>query len=180
MMTNDCEACGFVDAAVTMEDAVVALRGFGRRYRAPLTRFLPGEDGDAILRERPQPAVWSALEYAGHVGQVFRNYNDWVRRALVEDDPVIEAPTPDEAVEAEWCNEADPVEVAGAIAERAEALAATLEAVPEDATHRCHVRRGEHRSVIFTARRAVHEGNHHLLDIGRGLRAVRQRARGTS
>lgn len=176
--SNDCEACGFVDEAMDMTDAVAALRGLGRRYRAPLTRFLPGEDGDALLRERPEPAVWSALEYAAHVGEVFRNYDTWVRRSLVEDDPVVEAPTPDEAVEAGRCNEADPAEVAGAIATHAEALAATLEAVPEDAWHRVHVRRGQRRSVLFTARRAVHEGNHHLLDIGRGMRAVRQRLRG--
>jgi hypothetical protein len=175
--SNDCEACGFVDVAVSMADAVAALRGFGRRYRAPLTRFLPGEDGEAVLRERPQPEVWSALEYAAHVGEVFRMYDEWVRRSLVEDDPVIDAPTPDEAVEAGRFNETDPVAVADAIAAHAETLAATFEAVPEEAWHRSHLRRGQHRSVLFTARRAVHEGNHHLLDIGRGMRAVRQRAR---
>ncbi len=178
-LSNDCEACGFVDEAVTMDDAVAALRGHGRRYRAPLTRFLPGEDGDALLRERPETGVWSALEYAGHVSEVFRTYDEWVRRSLMEDHPVIEAPTPDEAVEAGRCNEADPVAVADTIAAHAEALAATFEgAAPED-WHRSHVRRGEHRSVLFTARRAVHEGNHHLLDIGRGMRAIRQRARDT-
>ena len=174
---NDCDECGFVDESVTMADAVAALRGFGRRYRAPLTRFLPGEDGDAVLRERPGPGVWSALEYAAHVGEVFRNYDEWVRRSLGEDDPVIVAPSPDEAAEAGRYNEADPAAVADAIAQHADALAATFEGVPEDAWDRGHVRRGQHRSVLFTARRAVHEGNHHLLDIGRGMRAVRQRAR---
>jgi hypothetical protein len=178
MLSNDCEACGFVDEAVSMDDAVAGLRGFGRRYRAPLTRFLPGEDGDALLRERPQPGVWSALEYAGHVSEVFRNYDEWVRRSLAEDTPVIEAPTPDEAAEIGRFNEADPVEVADAIAAHAEALAATFDAVPVDAWSRGHVRRGEERSVLFTARRAVHEGNHHLLDMGRGMRAIRQRRRG--
>ncbi len=176
-LTNDCEACGFVDEAVTMADAVAALRGYGRRYRAPLTRFLPGEDGDALLRARPQVGVWSALEYAGHVGEVFRWYDEWVRRSLVEDAPVIEAPTPDEAVEAGRFNEADPAATADAIAAHAEALAATFEGVAAEDWQRCHVRRGQRRSVLFTARRAVHEGNHHLLDIGRGMRAIRQRHR---
>ncbi|MDP8953463.1 MAG: DinB family protein [Actinomycetota bacterium] len=178
-LTNDCEACGFVDEAVTMDDAVVALRGFGRRYRAPLTRFLPGEDGDVVLRERPAPGVWSALEYAAHVGEVFRWYDEWVRRSLEEDDPVIDAPTPDEAAEEGRYNEGDPVAVADAIAAHAEVLATTFEGVAAEDWHRCHVRRGQRRSVLFTARRAVHEGNHHLLDIGRGMRAVRLRARGT-
>jgi hypothetical protein len=35
------------------------------------------------------------------------------------------------------------------------------------------LRRGQERSARLSARRAVHEGSHHLLDIGRGLRAVR-------
>lgn len=174
LLSNDCDECGHVDDALSMAEAVAKLRGFGRRYRAPLTRFLPGEDGDVLLRERSEPGTWSALEYAAHVSEVFHNYDHWVLRSLEEDDPVIDAPTPDEAVEAGRFNEADPAEVAGAIAAHAEALAATLEAVPEEAWGRCHVRRGEHRSVLFTARRAVHEGNHHLLDTGRGMRTVRE------
>ena len=176
-LRNDCEECGFSDDAVTMADAVAALRGFGRRYRAPLTRFLPGEDGDVVIRERPEPGVWSALEYAAHVGEVFGWYDEWIRRSLAEDEPVIVAPTPDEAAEAGAYNQADPTAVAHAIAACAEVLATTLEGIPEDAWSRCHVRRGQSRSVLFTARRAVHEGNHHLLDIGRGMRAVRQRRR---
>ncbi|MBV8160394.1 MAG: hypothetical protein JO265_05670, partial [Acidimicrobiia bacterium] len=59
-----CDECGFVYAEVSPDDAVLRLRSLGRRYRAPLTRFLAGEDGDAILRRRPEPGVWSALEYA--------------------------------------------------------------------------------------------------------------------
>ena len=177
-LRNDCEACGFVDEAVDMADAVGALRGFGRRYRAPLTRFLPGEDGDALLRQRPEPGVWSALEYASHVNEVFRNYAEWVHRSLVEDDPVVEAPTPDEAAAAGRFNEADPAAVADAIAAHAEALAVTFEGVPVDSWHRGYIRHGELRNVLFSARRAVHEGHHHLLDIGRGMRAVRQQHRG--
>ncbi len=175
--SNDCGECGFVDEPVSMEEAIAKLRGFGRRYRAPLTRFLPGEDGDVLLRTRPTPEVWSALEYAAHVSEVFEWYDRWVRRSLEEDDPVIDAPTPDEAAEAGHFNERDPSVVADAIAAHAESLADTFEGVPEEAWSRCHVRRGEHRSVLFTARRAVHEGAHHLLDIGRGLRAVRERGR---
>jgi hypothetical protein len=178
--SNDCDECGFVDEVLSLDEAISRLRGFGRRYRAPLTRFLPGEDGDALLRTRPAPEVWSALEYAAHVGEVFAWYDEWVRRSLAEDDPVIDAPTPDEAAEAGAYNERDPVLVAEAIAVNAEALAATFEGVPEEAWSRCHVRRGQPRSVLFTARRAVHEGSHHLLDIGRGMRALREQLRGGS
>ncbi|MGI9120465.1 MAG: DinB family protein [Acidimicrobiales bacterium] len=175
--SNDCEECGFTDKAVRMADAVVELRRFGRRYRAPLTRFLPGEDGDALVRVRPAPGVWSALEYAAHVRDVFAGYHGWVGRSLVEDAPVVGGPTPDEVAEAGRYNDLEPAAVTDELAGNAEALAATLEAVPEEEWPRAHLRGGQRRSVLFTARRAVHEGNHHLLDIGRGLRGVRDRAR---
>ena len=73
-------------------------------------------------------------------------------------------------------NEQDPGGVAEGVEARADALAATLARVPDDGWDRVGIRRGEERSVLFTARRAVHEGNHHLLDIGRTLRAVRSSA----
>ena len=172
--TGRCEECGFSDDSVGPADAVAALRKFGRRFRAPLTRFLPGEDGDALLRQRPEPGVWSALEYAAHVRDVYTWYEALVRKALVEDRPTVEGPDQDEEAEAGRYNEQDPGTVAGELEANAERLAATLEAVPEGGWERVYVRRGNERTVLFTARRAVHEGNHHLLDIGRVLRTVRE------
>ena len=172
--TNDCEECGFSDWSVGPAEVVAALRKFGKRYRAPLTRFLPGEDGDALLRQRPAPGVWSALEYAAHVRDVFSWYDERVRRSLTEDEPSYTGPDPDEAAEAGRYNEQDPGTVVAQLAANAEKLAATLEGLPEDAWNRVHLRRGQPRTVLFSARRAVHEGNHHLLDIGRGLRTVRE------
>ena len=64
--------------------------------------------------------------------------------------------------------------MADALAANAERLAATLEAFPDDGWGREYIRRGYLWTVLFTARRSVHEGNHHLLDIGRGLRKVRE------
>jgi len=49
-----------------------------------------------------------------------------------------------------------------------------LEALTPDQWERAGTRDGEHRTVLDLARRGVHEGTHHLLDIGRVLRAVRQ------
>jgi hypothetical protein len=168
-----CAECGLDSESLSIPEAITAIRGFGRRYRAPLTRLLAGED-DSVLRARPAPATWSALEYAAHVRDVLGWYEGWVRRTLVEDRPVLEGPgTPDEAAAAGRYNEQDPVAVVDELAARAEALASTLEAVPDGAWDRIGLRRGQERSVATTARRAVHEGSHHLLDIGRGLRTVR-------
>ena len=169
-----CEECGFEYESLAPADVPAAVRAFARRYRAPLTRFLPGEDGDSLLRQRPEPTVWSALEYAAHVRDVFASYAGWIPQCLTEDRPVLEGPRPDDLAEQRRYNDDDPAVVADALAANAEQLAAVLEAVPDDGWDRVGLRRGEERSVLFTARRAVHEGSHHLLDIGRVMRAVRE------
>lgn len=175
-----CEECGFSYEDLAPADIPAAIRSFGRRYRAPLTRFLPGEDGDALVRQRPAPTTWSALEYAAHVRDVFGNYARWIEQTLVEERPVLEGPGPDQLAADGHYNDADPVEVADGVAANAERLAAVVEAVPDDGWDRVGLRRGEERSVILSSRRAVHEGSHHLLDIGRGLRAVRDQGKGSS
>jgi hypothetical protein len=172
-----CEECGFDYEALDQADVPAALRSFAKRYRAPLSRFLPGEDGDALVRRRPAPDTWSALEYAAHVRDVFAAYDGWIGRCLTEDRPVLDGPTPDALATERRYNEEDPAAVAEAVAANAERLATTVEAVPAGGWDRIGLRRDEERSVLFTARRAVHEGSHHLLDIGRGLRAVREQRR---
>ncbi len=167
-----CPECGLEFEAMPVDEAVTALRGFGRRYRAPLTRLLPGED-ESVLRARPAPETWSALEYAAHVRDVFDSYAGWVRLVLAEEQPTLEGLSPDEAVVARAYNTQVPAVVVTELADRAEGLATTFESVPDDGWRRIGTRRGEERSVEFLARRAVHEGSHHLLDIGRGLRAAR-------
>ena len=177
-----CEECGFTYTDLAAADAPAAILAFARRFRAPLTRFLPGEDGDALVRRRPAPDTWSALEYAAHVRDVFGNYERWVRQTLAEDRPMLEGPGPDELATGGRYNELDPVMVADDLAANAERLAATFEAVPADGWDRVGIRHrdgyeDDERSVLLTARRAVHEGNHHLLDIGRGMRAVREQSK---
>jgi hypothetical protein len=171
-----CEECGFDYNSVSGADAPAAIRAFARRYRAPLTRFLPGENGDEIVRTRPDHGTWSALEYGAHVRDVFGAYDERVRRTLVEDLPEFDAPDPDTLALEGLYNQLDPAKVADEIGQATERLAATMEAVPDDGWARVGIRYGEERSVLFTAQRAVHEGNHHLLDIGRVLRSVRAQA----
>lgn len=173
MSEPPCQECGFDYEALDPADAPAAIRSFAKRYRAPLSRFLPGEDGDALVRVRPAPDTWSALEYAAHMRDVFDNYDRWVRQILDEEHPTLEGPPPDELAVERHYNDDDPPAVAEALAANAERLAATFEAVSAGAWDRAGVRRGEERSVALHARRVVHEGSHHLLDIGRGLRAVR-------
>ncbi|MEA2702181.1 MAG: hypothetical protein QOD63_126 [Actinomycetota bacterium] len=170
MTTGTCADCGFVFAEIGPAEAPAKLRGFARRYRAPLTRFLPGEDGDTLVRRRPEPGTWSALEYAAHVRDMFAAFDRRVTWQAAGYPAGAGAVTGEPAPVAEL----DRVAVADELAANAERLAASLEAVAPEGWHD---EGNEARSVLSTARRAVHEGNHHLLDIGRVLRAVREQAK---
>ena len=174
-----CEECGFEYESLSPEDAAAALRAFGKRYRAPLTRFLPGEDGDSLLRERPSPEAWSALEYVAHARDAIRFNTYLARRALTEDSPALPWPNPDKIVAEERYNETlDPAAVADELAERAEKGAQLIESTDGDAWTRTATF-GEAGSftALWFARNAVHEGHHHLLDVGRTLRHVREAAK---
>jgi hypothetical protein len=80
------------------------------------------------------------------------------------------------AADDEAYNGQDPVEVADALDRNARTFAETLEAVPTAGWSREGVRRSSELFTVLGAGRFVlHEGHHHLLDIGRSLRAARGR-----
>lgn len=173
-MLARCDECGFdpgslVDAALPDE-----LRRIGSRYRAPLTRLLAGEDA-SLLRRRPEEQVWSGVEYAAHVRDVFRLFERRIVEILAEDGPALEIVDHDEAVDRGRYRELAPSEVAVEVLESAESLAARLGPLTGPEWDRCGTRDGEMRSIRGIAHRAVHEGRHHLLDVGRVLRSARGR-----
>ena len=173
-----CEECGFDGDSLSPADAATALRSFARRYRAPLTRFLPGEDGDAIVRARLDASTWSTLEYACHVRDVLEVYAQRVQRTLVEDTPVLESMGRDERAVRDRYNEQDPTTVADELAGSADRLAGVIERVDPGDWERAAVHpypEPAPRTLLWMARHVVHEGSHHLLDIGRVLRTVRGR-----
>ena len=90
-----CEECGFEYESMSPADAAAALRSFGKRYRAPLTRFLAGEDGDALLEHHFRRARGFAFVHArGAAGQ------DGGTRAERRDPRRVRAEGPDFAVDA--------------------------------------------------------------------------------
>jgi hypothetical protein len=158
-------------------DLVDACRAFAKRYRAPLTRFLPNEDGPAIVRRRPAPEVWSALEYAAHTRDVLAFYRERVERALAEDRPTFHAVGFGSREEEQAYNDEDPATTAETVAAEATALADLLEGLDDAQWARVGLSSdgdGTERTVRVLAERAVHDGHHHLLDIGRSLRAARE------
>ena len=68
------------------------------------------------VRDRPDPAVWSPLEYACHVRDVHRVFGGRVRMMLAEDDPLFENWDQDAAALAGAYREQDPATVAAELA----------------------------------------------------------------
>jgi hypothetical protein len=170
-----CEECGFDPDELRHRDLPLAVRSFGRRYRVPLTRGLAGEDLDAIVRRSPAEGIWSALEYSAHVRDVFRTFDDRVRGALAGTEPA--DPLVDwEAMVAAALPSLDREAVADDLDDAADSLAVTLSELTGDEwglpTLTGH---GRQVTVADLGVISVHEGSHHLLDVGRVLRAARGR-----
>ena len=170
-----CEQCGFEFDATAPSAAADAVRAAGERYGRPLRRGLPGEDLDSLLRVKPTPETWSALEYACHVRDVLDLNVARITRMLAEDRPELHPMNRDAIAVERRYNEQRPPDVADELAASAERLAATFASVGDGDWDRTAVREGIELSVDWMARNVVHECTHHLLDIGRVLREARGR-----
>jgi len=121
-----------------------------------------------VLRAHPRAEVWSALEYACHMRDVFRVQRERVLLSLIEDQPAFVSMRREERVVEERYNEQRPAVVAGEITEAAEAFAETLEGLGDDAWRRTGVYNypaTRVRTVEWIGRHTVHECEHHLQDI---------------
>jgi hypothetical protein len=156
-------------------DIAPAVRSHGDKFPRPLSRFLKDEDPDVVLRTRPEPTVWSALEYAAHTRDVFTFYDERIARVIAEDRPQLVGVDFDALADERRYNDEDPAVVAAAMTAVATALADRLDALSDDDWARAGIgSEGDERTVLTMARRAAHDGSHHMLDIGRVLRRVRQ------
>ena len=175
---DHCEECQFSYDSVDEAEIPDRLRTLGSRYTAPLSRFLPGEDGAAVLRAHPVDGAWSALEYACHVRDVLEVNDGRVRQSLVEDVPTYEPMRRDERVLEMAYNDDDPAGVAAAITANADALATTyagLDAAQWERTGMYGYPGPSERSMRWIGQHTIHELHHHLLDVGRTMRAARGR-----
>jgi DinB superfamily len=165
-----CQECGFSYDLVAADAIAGRLRSFGPRFADALA----GADPEAASR-RPEPTVWSALEYACHIRDVFLIQRERAVFAQVEDNPRVARMNRDERVA--LCRyDAQPVpDVLGQVAMAAELCALVFEGLDDAARARRLVYpwpAPTERDVAWVGRHAVHEGEHHLMDVRRVLAAV--------
>jgi hypothetical protein len=173
---NPCPECGFHADTVSVSDAIVALRSFPRRWRGALA--LPADVPDDILRRRPSPDVWSALEYAAHTRDTIAANGVVMARTLTEDHPVVDWPDEETLATRPPSTVTDAPTILDELAASCERVAARAERTdPGDWRRPVSLRGGLNEDVdaLWFLHHCVHEGSHHLRDVQRVLQQVRGR-----
>lgn len=160
VLERRCDECGF-DASTTPATAVVALlRENVAAWPAVLAR--------ADVRRRPRRGVWSPLEYACHVRDVFRLFGERLAAMLADDGARFANWDQDETADAERYGEQDPAQVAIDLVAAGERLAEQFAAVEGDEWQRTGFRSDGSRFTVDTfSRYFLHDPVHHLWDVGR-------------
>jgi DNA segregation ATPase FtsK/SpoIIIE, S-DNA-T family len=165
------DECGFVFDAVEYASVPGALRAAGSTVADLLRR---PELADAVFL-RPEPTVWSALEYAGHLRDVFLAQRDRALLALVVDTPTFVPIYRDERVGLARYNDDRPELVAGELVMAADLFARLFERLSAaQLARRCIYTypAPAERDIGWMGRHTLHEAIHHLADVRRVLDQV--------
>jgi hypothetical protein len=119
---------------------------------------------------RPADEVWSPLEYACHVRDVFRIYDERLRLMLTEDDPTYPNWDQDATAVADNYFGQDPAVVADELVAAAATIAERFDGVAGEQWNRPGTRGdGAHFTIETFARYLIHDPVHHLFDVSRAV-----------
>jgi hypothetical protein len=170
VLQQPCPECGFEAAAVAPDQIGAMVRDNAAAWQAILARSRDE------LTARPSDDRWSALEYACHVRDVLRIYDQRLALMLTEDHPDFANWDQDHTAVADRYNEQEPAAVAAAIAEAAGPLADRFDSVSGEQWQRTGNRSdGARFTVDSFARYFIHDPVHHLVDVENGFAALRPR-----
>ena len=163
-----CDACGFNGAGYDNASLLDALRSLGHRWRSVLSETGPE------LHQRPEPAVWSAIEYAAHSRDVTALHVFGLEQALKLDEPSYPAIGDDlaESAAASY-RDADPDLVLDDLDQKATRLAQLAEEAGHDRWSRGLTIGGDRSDVRRLLEHALHDSLHHVDDVERGLARLR-------
>ncbi|HWA67261.1 MAG TPA: DinB family protein [Mycobacteriales bacterium] len=160
VLRERCPECGFESWAFPREEIAAMVRANAARWRDVLAR--PG------VRARPDPSTWSPLEYACHVRDVYRKYDERVHLMLDSDDPLFANWDQDVTAIEDRYDEQDPAAVAAALTEAGDAVASTFDGVVGGDWDRPGRRSdGASFTVESLARYFAHDWVHHIWDVNR-------------
>jgi hypothetical protein len=162
VLERACPECGF-DARAFDRELVGAMI---LTNAAAWQRVLRGR----AVELRPADEVWSPLEYACHVRDVFRIYDERLRLMLTEDDPKYPNWDQDATAVADNYFGQDPAVVADELVTAAATIAERFDGVAGAQWNRPGTRSdGAHFTIETFARYLVHDPVHHLFDVSRAV-----------
>jgi hypothetical protein len=153
-----CAECGFDPASVQRAQVPRLVLHYVEPLRAALA--------SARATERPQPTVWSALEYACHVRDVCGLFERRLRLMLSEDDPQFDNWDQDATALAQQYWRQRPATVALELTAAADSISAAFGGVRADQWERPGRRsNGSVFTVDTFARYFLHDVAHHAHDV---------------
>lgn len=167
MTDETCDGCRFDGSQYSRLDARKSLRTMAARWRWAAE----GID-EAVLACRPAATVWSPTEYAAHTADVMSSVGMLLHLMTTRDLEPLEVPDPADA-------SADDPSPSTTFAEAVVRLETNALRMDDEVAHltpnqwsRTVVLDGDAADSDWVVRHAVHDASHHLMDLGRGLRAL--------
>jgi hypothetical protein len=158
VLQRECPDCGLVAATVAVADVPAIVRANAERWVA----VLAGPD----VAVRPRPDVWSPLEYACHVRDVFTLFDERLHLMLDADGARFANWDQDTTAVAERYGEQDAAVVADQLVTAAEVLASSFAAVAPEQHERTGLRSdGSQFTVQTFSQYLVHDPVHHVWDV---------------
>jgi DinB superfamily len=158
-LQRQCPECGLAAGQIGLDE--IATRA-----------FVAAEEWVQILRSspavtaRPEPQVWSPLEYGAHVRDVFRLFDSRLNLMLTEDDPTFDNWDQDATAIAERYSEQDPEVVADQLEAAAQTMVDHIRALRTDQLGRTGRRAGGSEFTVATLLQYfLHDVVHHLWDV---------------
>ncbi len=158
-LTRRCDQCGLsagdIDPAQFAERAFVAAEEWVQILRS-----------SPAVAARPQPDVWSPLEYGAHVRDVYRLFDARLAQMLGEDTPTFAGWDQDETAITERYSEQDPEVVADELEAAAQTFVARIQSLKPDQYSRRGIRSdGAEFTVLTFIQYFLHDVIHHLWDV---------------
>lgn len=158
-LTSRCDQCGLSAGEVEVAE-------IPDRAEAAAAEWVQILTSSPAVSARPEPDVWSPLEYGAHVRDVYRLFDERLAIMLAEDNPTFPNWNQDETAIAEEYIESDPDEVAAELAAAAESFVDRLRSLTADQLERRGRRSdGAEFTVATFSQYFLHDVVHHLWDV---------------
>ena len=164
-----CDECGFNGGTLDLAASVARIRALPGRWTDVMSH------DEELLRARPEPDTWCAVEYAQHVVSAIAAI-EWAARIFASGHSPDWDELPEDSLPGVFEHDthdcgrfdiADTLESLGVVARSMASFAESL--TPEEQAEIAVYFEDEVLNTTAVIRHALHDAEHHLLDVRRGI-----------